>query len=336
MCLSSRAWFCSLLLACVACGRHDQVLEGEEIPRADGGREQPGLEHDADVDPDDAGFEAQDPADGGEVLPSEHIAKDADCDLNGLWIARQVTLSRAVGAPQYASTWYYLELSQDGESVAVTRHFDCGIEVKGTVSVKLIPATVKAFIAHNAQAGRKGSMSKRQGQCSFTMERFWSVRGADEARFRPTGKEATQDIAQVAANNPLPTESNTDGAIDWENDGFLGAAWQVTGIVSGTRNTAQRDWTEWFTDSSHTITPSKDWTSDLVARVRFNNEENVLHASNPTVSSGGTSDASAQHLLTLHFLGRSTEDARAKAITKSDPFATCLAIQAALPTANSL
>lgn len=309
-------------------------MEGEDILRADGGRK---AHDDGPDDPEDGGDEDEEPdQDGGEVIPSGSVAKDADCDLNGVWAARQVTLSRAVGAPQYASTWYYLELSQDGEEVAVKRHFDCGIEVKGTVSVKLTPATLTAFIAHNSQVGRKGTMSKRAEECAFTMERFWSVRGADEARFRPTAKQVAQDIAQVAASNPLPTQGDTDGAIDWEGDGQLGAAWQVTGIVSGTRNTVQRDWTEWFTDASHQIAPSEDWTSELVARVRFNNEENVLHASNPTVSSGGASDASAQHLLTLRFLGRSSDDRRAKQLIKADQLETCLAIQAALPPADEL
>jgi hypothetical protein len=327
----SLGWLWPLLLTYGGCGPLDQVLEGEEIPPVDSSAEEPDRDQHSD-----AGQEVEEPEDAGEVLPGGAVAKDTDCDLHGLWAARQVTLSRAIGAPQYASTWYFLELAQDGEDVIVTRHFDCGIEVKGTVSVKLTPATVRAFIAHNAQVGRKGSMHKREDQCKFSMERFWSVRGADEARFRPTGNESALDVAQVAAGNPLPTQGDTEGAIDWENDGQLGAAWQVTGIVSGTRNTVQRDWTEWFTDGTHTIEPSEDWAVDLITRVRFNNEENVLHASNATVSSGGTSDASAQHLLTLRFLGRSMQDERAKALVKAEKFDTCLAIQAALPAADDL
>jgi hypothetical protein len=62
----------------------------------------------------------------------------------------------------------------------------------------------------------------------------------------------------------------------------------------------------------------------------------VLNASNPTVSAAGASDASAQHALTLRFLGRNSIDKRASAIVKDDDFDTCLAIQKALPLASSL
>jgi hypothetical protein len=336
---------CLLLpLLFAACGYSDIVLEPDEEQGAvvDAGSQSDQESDDSEGDGDSEATDDEDdrPNDasdaGGDASAMPGIAKDADCDFTGAWIARQVTLSRAIGAPQYASTWYYLEITQDDEALRVSKHFDCGIEVKGTVSVKLEPATLRSVIAHNSQVGRKGTLKKENGKCAFAMERFWSVRGADVERYLPVGADADLSVSQVAAKNPLPHEGNTDGAEDWENDGQPGAAWHITGIVSGTRNTVQRDWTKWFSDASHAITPSENWTSDLVVRLNFANEENVLNASNPTVSASGASDASAQHTLTLRFLGRTTADKRAKDIVRSDDFDTCLAIQKALPLASSL
>ncbi|MFT3926604.1 MAG: hypothetical protein QM778_28930 [Myxococcales bacterium] len=327
------------LVASFACGPRVEVLEPDDstdagaehalAPRDAGPSEEP-ASRDASSDPEPA----RAPKDGGAAdLP---MAQDPECDLHGSWIARQASLSRALGAPQVASTWYYLEFAQDGDQVVVTRHFDCGVEVHGTVLVQLTPATVRAFIAHNLQAGRKGTMRKAGARCEFSLERFWSVRGADEQRFRPQSNAAKLSIPDLAASNPLPTKDHLDGALDWEKDGQLGVAWQVSGIVSGTRNTVQRDWTEWFTDTTRVIAPAKDWSEDLVARVRVDNEENVLEASSPTVSSGGTSDSTAANHVTLRFLGRNPDDSRAQALIADDPFETCNAIREALPALDEL
>src|SRR6185295_17485430 len=93
---------------------------------------------------------------GSDAGPVTHTAKDPDCDLNGVWAARQITVSQALFVQQFANNWYYLEFSQDGEQVVVSKHMDCGIFVRSIVAqVELTPATTKALIPHNRQVGRK-------------------------------------------------------------------------------------------------------------------------------------------------------------------------------------
>jgi hypothetical protein len=326
-----------------ACGSDDKVLDPDETGDGDGDSKQGDGDGDTgdgdtgDGDGGDTGDGDDGAGDGdGDGAPTT-VAKDADCDLNGIWAARQVTESTALGiAPQFASNWYYLEFAQDGENVVVKKHFDCGIQVRGTVTVVLTRETGEALMQHNVQTGRKGTMKKVNGKCEFTMERFWSIRGADEAKYRPTGSEASGTVAALKTSNPLPSKANTDGAEDWDQDGTLGVAWQVTGAASGTRNTVQRDWTEWFSDSEFSITPAKDWTSDVVTRAKFDNEENVLAPNEGLLTELSKPNSGAKHTLTLQFLGRDKSDARAKGVIKSEDFDTCLAIQGKLPAPNKL
>jgi hypothetical protein len=273
--------------------------------------------------------------DGGGV--GGGTASDPMCDMNGIWIARQVTSSVALSLPQYANNYYYMELRQDGDDVVVTRSVDCGIVVRGSATVILTPNTAKVFMKHNDKAGRRGTFKPAAaGSCDFEMERYWNVRGADEARFAPSPRNSKQSIAELEAANPLPAKEAPDGAEDWDADGKLGVAWQITGNLTGTRNSVQRDWIEWFSVDEHRVTAAADFTTDLVVRAAFDAQENIFDASNPLVNTGSTTDTTAKHKTTLRFLGRSAADPRAKTIIKADPFETCLAVQDALPPQNSL
>jgi hypothetical protein len=258
-------------------------------------------------------------------------AQDADCDFNGIWIGKQVTVSQALQLPQSSNNWYYLEFKQSGTAVQVSKHFDCGIEVRGSVTVTVTKATTQALIAHNVQTGRKATLMKDGANCKFAADRFWSVRGADEMRFLPNATRDSMDsIAMVEMVKPLPTKTNTDGAVDTENDGQLGVAFQAAGIISGTRNSVQRDWTRWFTDTGYTIPASNNWTSDIVIRADFDNQENVLAVSDPFLNQGSMPNPS-KHVLKLRFLGRDKSDPRVAAIVKAADIDTCYAIQDALP-----
>jgi hypothetical protein len=262
-------------------------------------------------------------------------AADPECDFNGIWIANQQTVSEALSLPQTSNNWYYLELEQSGNDVEVSKHFDCGIEVRGSATVVLSRATLTASITRNLQAGRKINVSKQGTSCSFEAARFWSIRGADELRFLPgepnPGRDFPDNISDVAKSKPLPTASMTDGAVDIDNDGKLGIAFQVTGIVMGTRNSVQRDWTRWFTEPGYEIAASQDWTSDLTVRADFDNEESIIDPTSGLLVSGSMPSGTAKHVLTLRFLGRDASDPRAAALIKADDVDTCYAIQDALP-----
>jgi hypothetical protein len=186
----------------------------------------------------DAGGQGAAGGAGGNTPPAG--AQDADCDFNGIWIAKQVTVSQALNLAQSSNNWYYLEFKQSGTAVQVSKHFDCGIEVHGSATVSMTKATTQALIAHNVQTGRKATLMKDGATCKFAADRFWSVRGADEMRFLPNATRDSMDsIAMVEMVNPLPKVGKTDGAVDTENDGQLGVAFQLTGIISPTSTTTR-------------------------------------------------------------------------------------------------
>jgi len=261
------------------------------------------------------------------------MANDPMCDFTGIWIGKQVTVSEAIGLPQSSNNWYYLEFTQAGTAVQVSKHFDCGIEVRGdAVTVTVTRATTQALLTHNIQTGRKATLTKQGSTCAFESARFWSIRGAEEANFIPNPTRDSQDsVVQVEARLPLPAAGKTSGAVDTENDGQLGVAFQVAGILTGTRNSVQRDWTKWFTETGYTIPAATNWTQDVVIRADFDNQENVLNPTSGLLVQGSMPKQASKHVLKLRFLGRDHSDPRVTAIVKASDIETCYAIQDAMP-----
>ena len=259
-------------------------------------------------------------------------AADPDCDFNGIWIAKQMTVSEALSLPQTSNNWYYLELKQTGTAVEVTKHFDCGIEVQGSATVTTSRATIVGSLPHNIQTGRKITVMKQGASCSLDAARFWSIRGADETRFLPNEtRDSADSVSQVSKTKPLPTTGMPDGAVDIEDDGKPGIAFQLTGVISGTRNSVQRDWSRWFTEPGYEIAASTNWTSDLKIRADFDNEESVLDPTSGLLVSTSAPKAGAKHAIELRFLGRDASDPRVSAVVKGSDIDTCYAIQDALP-----
>lgn len=274
--------------------------------------------------------------DASAMVPSGD-AGSGSCDLTGVWIGRMNTESLALGQPQYANNWYYFELTQDGSALTVARHMDCGLEVRGDVTVLLAPATTDALRAHNVQTGRKGTVTAQgDGTCALDTEHFWSVRGVSESAFVPTPRTSSDSLAQVQAALPLPPANRPERTEDWDGDGKPGIAWAVTGIVQGERHTAQRDWTRYFTAPGYEIRAVADFPSDLVVRAEFSNEE-VVYESSAGLGQVSQPNASAAHTLTLRFLGRTKDDARARAIVVAgDDRATCVNVRTTLPAKRAL
>jgi hypothetical protein len=260
-------------------------------------------------------------------------ARDPSCDMNGIWMGKQVAVGLALEAPQFVNTWSYLEIEQSGIDFVVTKHIDCGLEVRGTVTVTLTRATLQGAVQYNMQSGRTGTFELKDGKCVFDIARYWSVRGADEQRFIPNPtRDSSMSMAEVKALKPLPTPARPDGAIDLENDGELGAAAQVTGIVSGTRNSVQRDWNRWFSAANgFEIPAAMDFTSELKIRAEYEIEEIVMAPTTGLLTTLPDQTDTWNHVMRLRFLGRTAEDPRAQPIVKSDPVETCFAIQDAMP-----
>jgi hypothetical protein len=230
------------------------------------------------------------------------------------------------------NNWAYYEIEQTGTSFAVKKHIDCGAEVLGSGTVTLSRATMEGTVKHNMQNGRTGSFELVDGKCVFDIARFWSVRGADEQRFLPNAtRDSSMTMAELAEQKPLPTPRMTDGAFDLENDGKLGVAGQVNGIISGVRNSCQRDWDRWFTEDGYEITPALDFTSDLKIRIEYESEESVMSPTSGLLTTPTEPTSDWEHVTFLRFLGRTLDDPRAKAIVKAEDVETCYAIQDAMP-----
>ena len=260
----------------------------------------------------------------------------ASCDLSGIWIARMNGETSALGA-QYPNTWYYFEFAQRETELEVTRHMDCGIEVRGTATVQLTPETQRALLTRNVQTGRKGTVRLENGSCAFELERFWSVRGVAESRYLPMPRNRVATLATVQGENPLPSRDQAAMTEDWDGDGQPGISWQISGIVSGSRGSAQRDWTRYFTAPGYTLPATSDFGSaNHVIRAEFEAEEVVYTASSPGLDLQAQVNAQAEHTLTLRFLGRTREDPRAQAVIKASDFDTCVAVRAELPAVRGL
>lgn len=320
------------LLMAVGCAADDKVLTPDEM---DGGAGDAmagdaagnGAARDGGTTGDAGGNDGG--GTGQDAGPA--IAKDPGCDLNGIWIGRQNTESLALfDTSQFANNWYYLELAQHGEDVIVTRHFDCGIEVQGTVLVELAPDTTRALMMHNSQVGRRGRFSKQpDGTCSFEMETFWSVRGVSEETYVPKPRNTDTAISQL--DTKLPSKAEVAATQDWDGDGQYGVTWQVSGIVKGARYSSQRDWTRWFSAPGYLVQAADNFQADLVVRADFSNEEVVYPPIEVGLDQTSAPRTGAEHAVTLRFLGRTRDDPRALELIESDDFQTCLAIQSALP-----
>lgn len=265
------------------------------------------------------------------------LAKDPDCDLNGVWAVRQVTRSEALLTSQFANNFFFFEFSHEGEDVVATKHLNCALVILGSATGRITRATADAILGHNSQVGRKGKMYKTSsGTCHFEMERFWYARGVTEARFVPKPRNASLSLAQMQADNPLPTPAQPDGAEDWENDGKLGMAVQLTGIIGGVRNSVTRDFSDWYTDDALPIPPQRDWQDDIRAVAHYEGEEVIFDPTTGLLAQLAQQDVTARNSLRLHFLGRDESDPRAAAVLHADPFETCQALQALLPEKASL
>lgn len=297
---------------------------------------------DGNVSEGDAGSDDGSVGGGGGEYVSK--AKDSDCDMTGVWIARMTTFAKGA-VDTVGANWYFLELAQEGEEVEVVDHYDCGFVVEA-VGIRVItpPRTLEALAAHNLQKGRRGTMKKVGDRCDLKLARFWSVRGASEETYLPRGHHDTRDIADLQAEVPLPTKANPEGAEDWDEDGKPGIT-----LLAGNndeRNTVQRDWVEWFScngvSSDHPACSAENADrffieateafDEFTVRVDFNNEDSVLAASSPLFEAAGHPNRQKNNRITFKLLGRTREDPMAKDfLAKSDLLARCNAIQTLYP-----
>lgn len=274
-------------------------------------------------------------------------AQDADCDMNGIWVARMMAVNEALSLEQCGSQYFYFELKHEGANVEVVHSMFCGIEGRGSSNGTLSDASILSLTKSNSQVGRKGTMTKgADGTCQLTMEPFWSILGADEAMFAPMPRNASTPLSQVQSSTPLPTSAA--GAIDMDSDGNPGLSIIVTGVIQGTRYSVQRTSNTWLTNDRYKITPAATWTTDIEARAEYYSEEVVVgytpEDASLLASPSNMVPNSPSARVTLHFLGRDAAAASASGIVvASDPtadpdgaVATCKNILDVLPPINAI
>ena len=190
--------------------------------------------------------------------------RDSDCDLTGWWAARETDFTRdaVVGGIQTASTWFLYRFEQTGTDFVVKEELHCGIHVSGGASVEYTPGTLRALMYANRMdpAGphgpRKGTSRPADNGCAVTLDRWYAVRGAADSYLPPdfTQKPALTTLPPLpSVADPVHGTELPAGATDPDGDGVPGVSFDITGIVTGTRNSAQRDWKEFATPAGTSV-----------------------------------------------------------------------------------
>ncbi|HMJ13829.1 MAG TPA: DUF4215 domain-containing protein [Polyangiaceae bacterium] len=258
--------------------------------------------------------------------------KTEDCDMTGYWVVRETSfnIDHVISQVQTSSNWSVLALVQSGEVFHVDKAVSCGIQVSGTATVQLSDGGLRALVHANAQdtdappprAPRQGRFVATADGCSFSMDRYYVVRGAEEARFLPPDFNAKPELATLT---PLPREEDpqnptgefTDGAQDTDGDDLPGLAWRISGTATGVRNVAQRDWYEYFTAPTTRI---ERRALEFVSDMAYANQESILHVSRcPPLGCGllvaGSHPAgNLRHRAKFLYLGKELADPRVSRI----------------------
>lgn len=304
------------------------------------------------------GAEQCDPPDGKTCDPTcrKLAAKDKACDMTGAWMVRQSDFSVPKGLPnlQKSSNWYYLEITQSGDAWQVDKSLFCGIVVTGSVNVKLADAATRGLMYRNVMNAsdpnrkRSGTFKEQGSGCYFDATRMYYVRGGKDTLL-PADFHSTE--LDDPAMPPLPKPNSVydpskggnllDQAEDTDNDGFLGVSYIVTGLVSGTRNVVQRDWSSYQSDDTHVV---PQFATQFTARSDFRNQEVIMHvecASGgqcPLLEAGSTASMDTPGSVIFRYLGPTWDAQPPNGIVVANPgddadsdFMTCQNIVTALP-----
>jgi hypothetical protein len=278
--------------------------------------------------------------------------RDSDCDMTGYWAVSETdyTCDDVFHQPQTSSNWYLYHLTQSGSDFQVDQELDCGVHVTGSATVDYTPSALKAILYLNPMDGsgqfpaRQGTSQATAGGCAVTLDRWYKIRGALYS-YLPTDFSTQPPLSSLPA---LPTQSdpiNGDdslaaepGATDPDGDGFAGIAFQITGIVTGVRDSVQRDWKQYATTGGPV--PAAALSFDVPGS--FDLQESIMHVSQCGTGCGllttGAAASTAPGYVTFSFIGKTLGSPRVSTIVAGPPrqdvttdLATCANIQQALP-----
>lgn len=277
--------------------------------------------------------------------------REAACDMTGYWAIRQSTYLREtiLGGLQVSSNWFFFRFAQEGDSFRVLDALDCGIEVTGSATVRYTPESLRAILQTSGMDGKTGRPARRgtsraaAGGCAVTFERWYAVRGVTDA-FLPADPTSTPELSTLtplpAVKDPVAGTETPAGAIDPDGDGLPGLAFQIEGIASGVRNSAQRDYKEYATPPGAAV-PAAAMSFDLPGA--FDLQESILRVTECGTACGllATSARVAKDIpprITFSFVGRDIAGPRVSQVARrapgesvDDDLVTCANVRLLIP-----
>jgi hypothetical protein len=280
--------------------------------------------------------------------------RDTACDMTGYWVAKEkdYTCDSIFHQPQTSSNWYLYHFTQTGNDFVVDQELDCGVHVTGSATVDYTPGSAKFVLYANAMDGsgshpaRHGTSQAGDGGCDVTFDRWYEIRGAVDS-FLPADFTTLPPLASLPAlpavsdpiNSPDDPQGGPQGATDPDGDGFLGMAYQTTGIVTGVRDSVQRQWKQYATTTGTSVPAS---AVQLTMPGGFDLQEDILHVSQCGTGCGllttGAAPSTHPGEVTMQFIGKTLTGSRVAAIVLGVPrkdvstdLQTCQNVQQVLP-----
>src|SRR5262249_44876165 len=132
-----------------------------------------------------------------------------------------------------------------------------------------------------ARPARHGTSQVVNGGCAVTLDRWYKIRGAVDSLLPPdfSARPALSSLpALPAVTHHSPTSTQWPaGATDPDGDGIPGMAYEITGLLPGIRNAAEREWQEYATPPS---APAPAAAITLVVPDGYDDQESVLRVTN--------------------------------------------------------
>ena len=292
----------------------------------------------------------------GDGPTCQNARKAEACDMTGYWVTRETTFTRdaVLNEIQTSSSWFVYRFSQQGGDFQVEQALNCGVRTTGSATVEATAASLRALLYATAlgpntpRGPRRGTFKPDSAGCALTFNRWYNGRGILDTLL-PADFAVKPELDALPAmpfeSNPTsPTQSNSAlfaaGADDAEHDGIPGMAFRITGIATGIRNSAQRDYKEFATLPGqpvprNTILMTVPGTWDL--------QESVLRVTDCGLSCGLVSSRAfvakdRPPRIVFRFLGRSLSGPAVSAVVKGNmgdaveaDLATCGNVRNALP-----
>lgn len=276
--------------------------------------------------------------------------RDVACDMTGYWAARETDYERdtVLQNVQTASTWYLYRFAQSGSSFEVVEDIECGIHTTGSATVDDTPASLRALMHANPMSGgshgaRHGTATPSGAGCSVTLDRWYFARGV-EPSYLPSDFSAGVAFASMpplpAVADPVNGADHPPGAVDIDGDGFPGIAFQLTGLVPGIRDDAQRTWKQY---ASAPASPLPSAALQLVVPGTLDVQTSVLHVYDcgsacALAAAAATVASDIPARVTLAFVGRTPGSARVASVVAGPPgkspevdLSTCANVRRMLP-----